>query len=90
MPQVGDGVTEKDDEALAGRGRLEHGVGLAIADQLAEVVGEDRDARGAVLIKAGVTGGRDAGLLRQGGKSKDYWNSTNDQATSHGGNATTG
>ena len=63
LPDVGDGVAEKDDAVLSGRGRLERGVGIAVAGELAVVVGEDRNARGAVLIEAGETGGGNGGLL---------------------------
>ena len=33
-----------------GSGRLQAGIGVAIARQLAEVIGENRDARGPVLV----------------------------------------
>jgi hypothetical protein len=45
MPDVGDGVAEEDDAILAGGGRFERGVGVAVARQLAEIIGEDGDAR---------------------------------------------
>ena len=48
-------------------GGLQRRVGVAIARQLSEIVGEDRDSRGPVLVKTGEASGRNAGLrLRRG------------------------
>ena len=63
LPDIGDGISEEDDAVLSGRGRLEGGVGVAVAGELAVVVGEDRDARGPVLVEAGEAGRWDGGLL---------------------------
>ena len=63
LPDVGDGIAEEDDAVLAGRGRLEGGVGVAVAGELAVVVGEDRNARGPVLVETGEAGGGNGGLL---------------------------
>ena len=75
MPDVGDRVAEKDDAILSGRGRLECGIGLAVAGQLAEVIGEDGDARSAVLIETSKTSGRESKAIgrpaaREGGSQK--------------------
>ena len=45
MPDIGNRVAEKDHPTLSGRGRLERGVGVAVAGELTEVIGEDGDAR---------------------------------------------
>ena len=63
LPDVGDGIAEKDDAVFAGRGRLEGGVGVTVAGELAEVVGKDGDARGPILVEAGEAGGGNGGLL---------------------------
>ena len=87
LPVVGDGVAEEHDSILAGRGRLEGGVGLAIAFEFSEIVGVDGDARGAVLIEIGGAGGRDAGLLGQGWKieeSKQNYDCRGYPAAAHG------
>src|SRR4029077_7413383 len=66
MPDVGDGVSEEDDAVLAGRGRLERGVGFAIAGEFAEVIAESGSLRVAVLL-AGLVGSEGWGwLLGQG------------------------
>ena len=73
LPDVGDGIAKEDDAVLAGRGRLEGGIGVAVAGELAEVVGIDGDARGPVLIEAGKAGGGNGGLLlgrSHGGKQQ--------------------
>src|SRR5580700_2085093 len=61
VPDVGDGVSEENDAVLAGCGRLEGGVGVTVAGELSEIVGEDGDAPGAVLVEAGESGGGDGG-----------------------------
>src|SRR6185312_3699364 len=66
LPDIGDGISEEDYAVLLGRGRLEGGVGVAVAGQLAVVVGEDRNARGAVLIETGEARGGNGGLLGRG------------------------
>ncbi len=61
VPDVGDRVAEKHNAVLPGRRRLQRGIGVAVALQLAIVIGEDGDARGAVLIEPGKAGGGNAG-----------------------------
>ena len=72
LPDIGDGISEEDDAVLSGRGRLEGGVGVAVAGQLAVVVGEDRNARGPVLVEAGEAGGGNGGLLGRGAERKQH------------------
>ena len=62
MPDVGDGISEEDNAILAGRGRFEGGIGFAVAGELSEIVSEDRNARGAVLVEPSESGGRNGGL----------------------------
>jgi hypothetical protein len=65
MPDVGDGVAEEHDARLVRRRRRQRSVGLAIARQLAVVVGEDRDTPRPVGIKPGEARGGDAGSWNQ-------------------------
>ena len=66
MPDISDGVAKKNNAILAGRGRFEGGIGIAVAGELAEIIGVDGDAGGAVLIETGKAGGGDRrrGLAR--------------------------
>src|SRR6266571_3777552 len=64
MFQIGDGISKEDRSTLSRRRRFEGGVGIAIARKLAIVIGVNRNARGTVLIQAGVSGGWDGDWLR--------------------------
>ena len=55
-----------------GRGRLEGGVGVPVAGELAVIVSEDRDARGPVLVEAGEAGGGNGGLLGRGAERRQH------------------
>ena len=82
LPNVGDGIAEEDNAVFAGRGRLEGGVGVAVAGELAVVVSEDGNPPGPVLVEAGEAGGGNCGrgflgrvlgrgLLGHGAESED-------------------
>src|SRR5579863_1986574 len=81
VPDVGDGIAEEYDAVLAGRGRLEGSVGVAVAGELSEIVGENGDARGPVLVEAGESGGRDGGRcgLRRGLSQQTQWRKSEKQ-----------
>ncbi len=63
LPDVGDGIAEEDDAVFARSWRFEGGVSIPIAGELSEVVSEDGDASGPILVKAGKAGGGNRGLL---------------------------
>src|SRR5215472_17891955 len=76
LPVVGNGIAEEYDTILSRFGCAQRPIGILIASELSEVVGEHGYARGAVLIESGESGGGNGGrslrrLLRKGADRKN-------------------
>src|SRR5258708_9156679 len=81
-PDVGDGVAEKNNPLLSGGGRLQRGIGVTIAPEFAEIVGQNGGFRKPVLVQT--LGGRRARRrLAECGSTQQQGNSPTETRARH-------